>query len=124
MQSPREPERRALDGIVARATVDRAFREKLLADPRRAIHDELGLTVPSNFRIKFVERGPDLDALVVLPEFRERAEELSDDELEAVSGGAHHYAVWSDAPVRMHGDRANGEPHGRRDADGGPELGR
>lgn len=122
MQPSRESERRALDSIVARATVDRAFRQKLLADPRRAIHDELGLTIPSHFRIKFIERGPELDALVVLPDFRDGAEELSEDELEAVSGGAHFHAAWSDPPARGHRDHGDGKGHGNHGANGSPEL--
>lgn len=122
MQPTRESERRALDSIVARATIDRAFRQLLLIDPRRAIRDELGLTVPTHFRIKFIERGPELDALVVLPEFRDGAEELSDDELEAVSGGAHQHAVWSDPPAAAHHEHPNGKSHGRRAGSDSPEL--
>jgi hypothetical protein len=122
MQPPRESERRALDSIVARATVDRAFRQKLLVDPRRAIRDALGLNIPSHFRIKFIERGPELDALVVLPDFREGTEELSEDELEAVSGGAEHYAAWSDPPVHVHRDQPNGKSHGHHGNNGSPEL--
>jgi hypothetical protein len=121
MQPPTESERRALDSIVARATVDRAFRQQLLADPRRAIRDQLGLTIPSHFRIKFIERGPDLDALVVLPDFKDGAEELSDEELQAVSGGAHSHAAWSDPPARSHRDHPNGKSHTHSD-DGGAEI--
>jgi hypothetical protein len=122
MQPSRESERRALDSIIARATVDRAFRQKLLVDPRRAIRDELGLTIPSHFRIKFIERGPELDALVVLPDLREGVDELSEDELESVSGGVEHYAAWSDPPVRARRDHANGKSHGRHGSSGSTEL--
>jgi hypothetical protein len=102
--------------------VDRAFRQQLLADPRRALRDELGLTIPDHFRIKFIERGPDLDALVVLPDLKADDEELSENELEAVSGGAHHYAAWSDPPERHRADRANGKSHDHVAEGGGPEL--
>jgi len=121
MQPPTESERRALDRIVARATVDRAFRQQLLTDPRRAIRDELGLTIPGHFRIKFMERGPELDALVVLPDFRDGAEELSADDLETVSGGARNHAAWSDPPLLAH-DHSDGKPRGHRIGDGGSEL--
>lgn len=119
MPSSRESDRRALDNIVERATVDRTFRQQLLIDPRRAIHDALGVTIPARFRIRFIERGPDLDALVVLPDFRggsgERSgEELSDDELEAVSGGALSHASWSDPPSESPVDRGDGDHHARR----------
>lgn len=111
MRPQRESERKALDSIVERATVDRVFRQQLLSDPRRAIRDVLGVTIPSRFRIKFIERGPDLDALVVLPDFRSEGEELSDDELEAVSGGAHHHASWSDPPAEASAEHPNGDAH-------------
>lgn len=121
MQPQKESDRRALDTIVERATVDRAFRQQLLVDPRSAIRDELGLTIPARFRIRFIERGPDLDALVVLPDFKSGEQELSDDELEAVSGGAHSHASWSDPPVEAALDHPNGRSHARRADMGNPE---
>lgn len=114
MLPQKESDRRALDAIVERASIDRAFRQQLLVDPRSAIRDELGLTIPAQFRIRFIERGPDLDALVVLPDFRSSEEELSDDELEAVSGGAYHHASWSDPPADAVPDHPDGKSHGRR----------
>ena len=80
-------ERRALQSILDRASTDRDFRDRLLNDPRDAIFESFGVMIPANFRIKFIERGPGVDALVVLPDIVSRDAELSDDELEAVSGG-------------------------------------
>jgi hypothetical protein len=37
--------------------------------------------------MKFVERDPDVDALIVLPDFKRTDGELSDHELESVAGG-------------------------------------
>ena len=91
-----------MQALLARARVDQEFRQRLLADPRSAIHHALGITIPPDFRIKFVERGPDLDALVVLPDLEASggADELSDDELEAVTGGTEaEEAAWSDEVV-------------------------
>jgi hypothetical protein len=91
-----EKERRALQSILDRASTDLTFRERLLNDPRDAILESFGVMIPSSFRIKFVERGPGVDALVVLPDVVSRSAELSDDELEAVSGGVEESAEWAE----------------------------
>ncbi|HET7584230.1 MAG TPA: NHLP leader peptide family RiPP precursor [Gemmatimonadaceae bacterium] len=109
-------DRQALEAIIARATVDRSFRQQLITDPRRAIQQAFGLVIPPEFRIRFIERDPDLDALVVLPDFRAENDELSDTELEAVLGGhVAHHAAWSDAGGGTHGvadgTRAHRAPH-------------
>jgi hypothetical protein len=77
----------ALEQILTRAAVDLNFRKALLADPRKAILDGLGVRIPASFRVKFIERGKDVDALIVLPELRRQDCELDDDDLEAVAGG-------------------------------------
>jgi hypothetical protein len=79
--------RHAMKTILARATTDRAFREALLAEPRQAIEQSCGLVIPADFKIRFIEKTEGLDALVVLPDFQDGAGELSDEELEAASGG-------------------------------------
>jgi hypothetical protein len=84
----------ALNAVVARAATDLAFRRQLLTDPRRAILDAFGVTIPADFRIKFIEKDSSVDALVVLPDVhRVEAEDgaVSDADLEAVSGGAAHH---------------------------------
>lgn len=87
---------RAIRAIVARASHDREFRAALLANPRWAIDRAYGVAIPPAFRIRFIEKGADLDALVVLPDFTavetDAAELLADDAqaselLSHVSGG-------------------------------------
>jgi hypothetical protein len=91
-----EKERKALQSILDRACTDMAFRNRLLTDPCGAIFDAFGVTIPPTFRIKFIERGPGIDALVVLPDVARPAGELSDDDLESVSGGVQETAEWAD----------------------------
>jgi len=91
-----DKERRALESILNRASTDVEFRRRLLDDPRGAIFDAFGVAIPSTFRIKFIERGPGVDALVVLPDLATHSAELTDDELESVSGGVEEDAEWAD----------------------------
>jgi hypothetical protein len=78
----------ALEQILTRAAVDLEFRKALLVDPRKAILDGLGVRIPASFRVKFIERGKDVDALIVLPDLQRHDGELDDCDLDAVAGGA------------------------------------
>jgi hypothetical protein len=91
-------EQRALEVVLQKATTDLAFREQLLTNPRRAIQEAYGVRIPASFRIKFIERDPDVDALVVLPDYQDPSGQLSDDTLDAVAGGAGDPPTtnWSD----------------------------
>jgi hypothetical protein len=84
---PNDEQRAALEAINARAVVDGDFRKKLLAEPREVIYQEFGIELPPSFRVRFIEKDPELDALFVLPDYLPEAAELSDMELEAVAGG-------------------------------------
>jgi len=86
---PREP---GWDRVAERAAEDPDFRRALLDDPARALKETLGITLPAGYRVRFIERPRDLDALVVLPDPRDR-DELTDDELEKAAGGD---GDWSD----------------------------
>ncbi len=79
-------EQHVLEAVLQRSVVDHDFRKLLLHDPRRAMQ-ELGVSVPANFRVKFIEKDKNVDALVVLPNFECAQGELSEDELETVAGG-------------------------------------
>jgi hypothetical protein len=74
--------------ILTRAAVDLDFRRALLADPRKAILDVLGVRIPSSFCMKFIEREQDVDALIVLPDLQREEGDLEDEDLDAVAGGA------------------------------------
>jgi hypothetical protein len=78
----------ALEQILTRAAVDLEFRKALLAHPRKAILDGLGVRIPAKFRVKFIERDKDVDALIVLPDLQRHDCELDDDDLEGVAGGS------------------------------------
>ena len=77
----------ALEQILARAGVDRDFRRALLHDPRKAILDGLGVRIPASFRVKFIEREKNVDALIVLPDLKQQDGELDECDLDAVAGG-------------------------------------
>jgi hypothetical protein len=70
--------------VINRASTDREFRARLLSDPAAAIRHAFGVILPHNYRIRFMERPRELDALIVLPAM---GEELDEDDLEQVAGG-------------------------------------
>lgn len=80
-------EQHVLEAVLQRSVVDLEFRRQLLHDPRRAMQEALGVSVPANFRVKFIEKDKNVDALVVLPNYQCPEGELSEDELETVAGG-------------------------------------
>lgn len=92
-QGPRNSERSRWDPILSRATIDPAFRRGLLEEPRGALRSAFGIELPADFRVKFIEKGADLDVLLVLPDPSPGAE-LSEEELDAVAGGTD--PVWED----------------------------
>jgi hypothetical protein len=86
----------ALSRVLQRAAVDLAFRQQLLHEPRAAIKAAFGLVIPDQVRLRFIEKDPALDALVVLPDIASADGELSDDELTTVAGGMESDYSWSE----------------------------
>ena len=83
-----------MKSILSRSVSDREFRQLLLTDPRTAILTTFGIRVPADFTMRFIEKPPELAALIVLPD-SEHTGELSDSDLEAVAGGTSKNAHWA-----------------------------
>ncbi len=77
----------ALQKITARAAHDRIFRQQLLRDPRAAVQEAIGTPIPESLRLKFIEKGPDVDLLIVLPDLVAEDGELSEEDVASVAGG-------------------------------------
>ena len=74
--------------LVERTLEDESFRQRLLADPKATVEQELGTRLPEGVEVRAVEETADTIYLV-LPSASPLGEggELSDLELESVAGG-------------------------------------
>ena len=74
--------------LINRSLQDEDFRQRLLAEPRAAIEQELGSRLPESVEVRVVEESADTIYLV-LPSASPIGEggELSDEALESVAGG-------------------------------------
>jgi hypothetical protein len=72
--------------VIARAMKDPAFRQALLSNPKAVLAAEYGVHLPDQIAIRVLEEAPNTLTLV-LPRGEEAIQELSDADLEAVSGG-------------------------------------
>jgi hypothetical protein len=77
--------------IVERAQKDEAFKAQLKSDPRKAIESELGKSLPANVQFHVVEETAS-SLYLVLPE--SPSKELSDQDLESVTGGATDFTFF------------------------------
>lgn len=68
--------------LIEKATIDETFRAQFIADPKAAIEDELGVTLPAGFTIRVHEEAADMSHVVLPP-----LSELAEAELETASGG-------------------------------------
>ena len=78
MQSPNEMRMK----IVGKASGDAEFRARLLSDPKAAIGQELGVTIPASLSVEVHEESGTTAHLVLPPDSK-----LSQDDLDKVSGG-------------------------------------
>jgi hypothetical protein len=78
--------------IVRRSLEDENFRQRLLEDPKAAVEEELGSRLPDDVQVGALEESADTIYLV-LPSASVLGEELSDRDLEKVTGGGSN--TWS-----------------------------
>jgi hypothetical protein len=75
--------------LVQRSLQDDAFRRRLLEDPRATVEQELRTRLPEGVEVRAVEETADTIYLVLPGRSADvQGGELSDQELEAVAGGA------------------------------------
>jgi hypothetical protein len=74
--------------ILSRADEDGDFRSLLMTDPRAAVADETGVTVPDGFKLVVHEDSATTAHLVLPP-----SPELTEADL-ALAAGGHHYPTW------------------------------
>ena len=68
--------------IVGKATEDADFRARLLSDPKGAIGQELGVTIPASLSVEVHEESDAAAHLVLPPDSK-----LNEGDLQAVAGG-------------------------------------
>lgn len=77
--------------LIAKAWTNEAFKQQLLNNPRAAVEQELGEQLPEGMNVQIIQE-PANTLYIVLPTKPESSDELSgglsDEELEAVAGGA------------------------------------
>ncbi|MFA5879054.1 MAG: NHLP leader peptide family RiPP precursor [Candidatus Margulisiibacteriota bacterium] len=82
-------------GIRKKATTDKAFRELLLNDPRAAVEQFTGKTMPDDFKLKVIESDPNYHMTFVLPEMV--GDQISVEDLEGVPGGGTNCVIYAGA---------------------------
>lgn len=71
------------DHLIAKASTDESFREKLLSDPRPSIEAEFSITIPEGVSVQVHENSAQTVHLLLPPSGK-----LSEKELNVATGGA------------------------------------
>jgi len=90
MTTPAPPDLKTI--LVQKALGDAAFKGQLLADPKGAIERLLGVKLPEALEVAVAQEAPG-KVVVVLP-FQPGSGELSDQDLETVTGG-WEWVAWT-----------------------------
>lgn len=81
--------------LIRKSLEDESFRQRLLAEPKSTIEQELGERLPAELEVRVLEETPDTLYLVVPS--NGAPGELSDNELDAVAGGEEYggHVIWN-----------------------------
>ncbi|MEH1770607.1 MAG: NHLP leader peptide family RiPP precursor [Nostoc sp.] len=74
--------------IIAKAWKDEAYKQELLSNPRSVIGREFGVEFPSDVNVQILEENPTSLHFVLPVSPVSVAQDLSEEELEAIAGGA------------------------------------
>jgi hypothetical protein len=83
--------------LIEKSLEDESFRQRLIEDPKGTVEEELGTRLPEEVRVVTVEETQDTIYLV-LPSTPIAGTELSDQQLESVSGGWATYSFDTACP--------------------------
>jgi hypothetical protein len=73
--------------IISKCWSDAGFKKRFVAEPKK-VFAEFGMDLPADLEVKVVENSDNVMYLVIPPKPSETSGELSDSQLDAVSGGA------------------------------------
>lgn len=73
--------------VIDQAMSDPGFRNRLLQDPKAAIQEQLGISIPASVSLRVVEEQPGEVVLVLPAGTMQSGAQLSDADLEGVAGG-------------------------------------
>ena len=88
MENKNEQRKQLEERLIVKATKDETFRKNFWASPRETLETEFGINIPDAVNIQVLEEDQNSFYLVLPPKINlETEDELSEAELEMVSGG-------------------------------------
>ena len=90
MASKMMPVNAMRERLVDKATTDKAFRERLIADPKNTIREELNVTIPAGFDVEVLEDEATKGYLVLPP-----SADLNEVDLKQAAGGTTWEFFWA-----------------------------
>ena len=85
MDSRMTTAREMREQLIAKAAEDETFRARLLSDPKAAVSEELGVSIPPGYTLKVHEEAVDTSHLVLPP-----SGTLGEADLAQVAGGGRY----------------------------------